>query len=256
MPAPSEQARNLAAIADVRHGFFGRSGGASTGEFAGLNVSTTVGDDLRRVAENRAQVAAEFDLPVDALTMVRQTHSSIVHVLDTAPKEDERPEGDAMVTATRGLLLGVLTADCTPVLLSDPAAGVVGAFHAGWKGAVGGIAVQTVVAMRELGADPARIVAAIGPTISQANYEVGPDFAADVLAQHPGASGHFTVPTGGREHFDLPGFVADQLHAAGVGLVEDLDRCTYADPHAYFSHRYATHKGTRTGRQIAVIGLA
>jgi YfiH family protein len=256
MPAPFEQSRNLGAVSRLRHGFFGRAGGTSSGDFASLNVSESVGDDPETVARNRADAAAALGASVDDLAIVRQTHSSIVHLLTEPPAGGDGPDGDAMVTNRRGLVLGILTADCAPVLLADPAAGVIGAFHAGWKGAVDGIARETVRAMRELGAEPNRIVAAIGPTISQANYEVGPEFAGKVLARHRAAAEFFATPAGGREHFDLPGFVADQLHAAGIGLVEDLDRCTYAAPQIYFSHRYATHKGTGTGRQIALIGLA
>jgi polyphenol oxidase len=153
------------------------------------------------------------------------------------------------------LALGILTADCSPVLLADPEAGVIGAFHAGWKGAIGGIAQATVAAMGALGAEPARIVAAIGPTISQRNYEVGPEFAANLLGRHRDAGNRIMTPPGGKEHFDLPGFIFDRLHEAGVGLVEDLRLCTYAEPKHYFSHRFATHHGTATGRQIALIGL-
>ena len=160
-----------------------------------------------------------------------------------------------MVSNLPGLIMGILTADCSPVLLADAEAGVIGALHAGWKGAIGGIAYGTVMGMVSLGASPERIVAAIGPTISLENYEVGPEFTADVLRQHRDAANRFSKPEGGREHFDLPGFVFDQLHGAGVGLVDDLKLCTYAEPKRFFSHRYATHKGTTTGRQMALIGL-
>lgn len=255
MAAPFVESRYLAAVSALRHGFFGREGGHSGGDFASLNVSESQGDDPNLVAQNRAEVADALGHSPAALALVRQTHSAIVHTL-TAPLSGDRPEGDAMVTDRPGLLLGILTADCTPVLLADTEAGVVGAFHAGWKGAIGGIAGNTVAAMTALGADPARTVAVIGPTISQANYEVGSDFAASVLAQHPGAASRFMTPPGGREHFDLPGFVADQLAEAGVRLVEDLRLCTYAAPERYFSHRRATHEGTSAGRQIALIGLA
>ena len=155
-----------------------------------------------------------------------------------------------------GLVLGILTADCAPILLADPEAGVIGAAHAGWKGAAGGIAYATVLAMVALGADPRDIRAAIGPTISGANYEVGPEFAAASRSrQHPHAAVRISRPDGRPRAFRPPGFVADQLLGAGVGLVDDLRLCTYADPRRYFSHRYATHEGTTTGRQIALIGL-
>ena len=256
MPAPFVESRYFAAVAALRHGFFGREGGHSSGDLASLNVSETQDDDPNLVARNRAEVADALGFPATALATVRQTHSTIVHTLTAPPGPENRPEGDAMVTDRPGLLLGILTADCAPVLLADTEAGVIGAFHAGWKGAIGGIARSTMEAMAKLGADPRHTIAVIGPTISQPNYEVGPDFAASVLAQHPGAANRFTTPPGGKEHFDLPGFVADQLTEAGVRLVEDLRLCTYAAPQRFFSHRYATHEGIGAGRQIAVIALA
>ena len=255
MAIPFEASAALAALAAVRHAFFGRRGGSSTGDFASLNVSEVSGDKPHLVAQNRAQAVAVLGFPPDSLVTVKQVHSSLVHTVTVPPTDGERPQADALVTNVRGLVLGILTADCAPVLLADPAAGVIGAFHAGWKGAIGGIAEATVDAMAALGADPARIVAAIGPTISLPNYEVGPDFAASLLRQHRDAGNRIATPPGGREHFDLPGFVFDRLHEAGVGLVQDLAICTYADPRRYFSHRYATHRGTATGRQIALIGL-
>lgn len=161
-----------------------------------------------------------------------------------------------MVTNVSGVTLGILTADCVPILLADPRAGIVGAAHAGWKGAAAGIVAATVDAMIGLGADPAHIIAAVGPAISLANYEVGPQFAANLFARHPQAENRIMRPNGGREHFDLPGFVGDQLRGAGIGHIHDLGICTYADSDRYFSHRRATHEGTTTGRQIALIGLA
>ena len=157
--------------------------------------------------------------------------------------------------ATPGLPLGILTADCTPILFADPEAGVIGAAHAGWSGAAQGIALNTIAAMVALGADPACIRAAIGPTISGPNYEVGDPFRTDLLAIAPDGAPFFTTPYGGKPHFDLPGFVEAQLRAARIGPVENLGICTYADPVRYFSHRYATHHQTKTGRQIAVIAL-
>lgn len=252
MAIPYRTSPALDAVPGIRHGFFGRAGGVSTGDFASNNVSFSVGDGPANVAANRQAVA---DTLGGALVLSRQTHSTIVRVLTDPADRDTNVEADAMVTTVPGLLLGILTADCTPVLLADPEAGVIGAFHAGWKGAIGGIAQATVAAMTGLGADPARILAAIGPTISGANYEVGPIFAADLLAQHPAAASRLSTPPGGREHFDLPGFVADQLRATSVETIDDLKACTYADPAAYFSHRYATHHGTATGRQLALIRL-
>ena len=256
MIAPFDQSRALGALPRIRHGFFGRRGGASTGIFASLNVSEASGDKLNHVAQNRRQATETLGFPVENLATVKQVHSTTVVAITSPPHSNERLEADAMVSNLPGIILGILTADCAPVLLADPEAGVIGAFHAGWKGAIGGIGYGTVMAMVALGADPDRIVAAIGPTISMTNYEVGPEFAADLLKQHRDAGNRISKPDGGREHFDLPGFVFDQLHGAGVGLVDDLKLCTYAEPKRFFSHRYATHHGTTTGRQMALIGLA
>jgi YfiH family protein len=255
MSSPLAQSPALAALPGIVHGFFGRRGGASVGDFASLNMSTSVGDAAQNVAGNRAAIAGALGMRPERLVILRQVHSARAVNLSVATAPGAI-EADGVVSAARGLLLGILTADCAPVLLADREAGVVGAFHAGWRGALDGIAASTVAAMQALGAEPARIVAAIGPTISLANYEVGPDFTANLLALHRDAGNRIATPEGGREHFDLPGFVFDQLVAAGVGLVNDLGLCTYAAPRHYFSHRYATHKGTRTGRQIAVIGLS
>ena len=219
-------------------------------------MSEAGGDDLNLVASNRAQAVESLGFPAKSLATLRQVHSNSVVAVAMAAAAGEMPAADAMVTNVPGLVLGILTADCAPILLADAQAGVIGAAHAGWKGAVGGIVKATVLAMVGLGADPARVVAAIGPTISAANYEVGPQFAADLLAQHPQAASRIARPNGGREHFDLPGFIADQLRGAGVGRVHDMGICTYADPKRYFSHRRATHEGTVTGRQIALIALA
>jgi YfiH family protein len=189
----------------------------------------------------------------DRLMTLTQMHSSRVLTLERPLAPGQHPEADAMVTALPGLALGILTADCAPILLADPVAGVIGAAHAGWKGAISGILANTVAAMEALGASRQHIVAAIGPTISLENYEVGPDFVANLLAQHRDAANRVSRPPGGREHFDLPGFVFDQLHHCEVGLVHDTGLCTYGAPKQYFSHRRATHEGTTTGRQIAVI---
>lgn len=254
MSIPFERSSVLTALSEVRHGFFGRQGGCSTGIFTSLNTSMSSGDDLNRVAQNRSQAVETLGFHPPSLATVRQVHSSAVRTLTKPPSGNEM--ADAMVANVSGVTLGILTADCVPVLLADPHAGVIGAAHAGWRGAVDGIIAATVDAMIGLGADPARITAAIGPAISRANYEVGPQFAADLLARHPQAGNRITRPDVGREHFDLPGFVADQLRCAGVGQIHDLGICTYADSDRYFSHRRATHEGSTTGRQIALIGLA
>ena len=256
MPAPFITSRVLD-VPNISHGFFGREGGRSTGDFASNNMSIALGDVQDLVISNRSSAAAQMgDFGMRDLVLFRQTHSTTVVTLTERHDVSVAVEADAMVTNRRDQLLGILTADCAPVLLADPDAGVVGAAHAGWKGAAGGILYATVMGMVALGADPARIRAAIGPTISGANYEVGPDTAAQITALDKSAAGHVTIPPGKtREHFDIPALLAEQLFGAGVGLVSNLDICTYANPAKYFSHRYATHHGIGTGRQISVIGL-
>lgn len=251
-----EQSPALARLPGIRHGFFGRRGGHSTGLFASLNMSTSTGDRPNLVEKNRAAALAALGLPPDSLAVMRQTHSTIVLGVNRPPGEAERPEADGMVTNMPGVALGILTADCTPILLADPVARVIGAAHAGWKGATQGIAGKVVDAMVSLGAEPERIIAAIGPTISYKNYEVGPDFARNLLATYRDAANRIGKPDGAeREHFDLPGFVFDQLHDAGIGLVDDLRLCTYGEPKRYFSHRYATERQWVAGRQISIIAL-
>lgn len=247
-----EQSSAIAALPFIHHGFFGRVGGASTGDFAGLNVSLSVGDDPELVRHNRAIVADAMG--TSALQMLKQVHSAKVETI-SAPLPGT-VEADAMVTATPGLALGILTADCTPILFVDPTAQVIGAAHAGWRGAVDGIIGNTIAAIVSLGAKPENIIAAYGPTITGPNYEVGEQFRSDFLALHPSGKHHFTTPTDGQPHFDLPGFVEEQLKHAGVQEIERVGGCTYGNPDRYFSHRYATHQGTRTGRQIAVVSMS
>jgi YfiH family protein len=244
-------------VPGIRHGFFSREGGRSKGDLAGNNMGINQGDNPDLVVSNRASAAnAMGGYDVTDLVVFRQTHSTKVVTLTERPDRTIAIEADAMVTNRPDLLLGILTADCSPILLADPEAGVTGAVHAGWKGAAGGILAATVEAMIALGADPKSIRAAIGPTISGSNYEIGPDTARDIVALDPSAASHTGVPPGkSREHFDIPSLLTEQLFAAGVGLVGDLGICTYANPQKYFSHRYATHQGTNTGRQIAVIGM-
>ncbi|KKB13519.1 hypothetical protein VE25_01420 [Devosia geojensis] len=255
MSAPFETSPDLSALPRLKHGFFGRRGGVSTGDFTSLNISEASEDDPGTVAENRCRIAEAMGFTPSHLATLRQVHSARVVSLAAPTEPGARPEADAMVTRTRGLLIGIVTADCAPILLADPETGVIGAAHAGWPGARAGISAATVDAMVALGAEPGRIVAAIGPTISAANYEVGPQFMAEFLAHRPEAEAFFSVGPGGREHFDLSGFVAAQLRAAGVAAVEIAGGCTYGSPERYFSHRYATHHGGSTGRQLSVIGL-
>lgn len=240
------------ALGGVPHGFFGRRGGVSTGEVAGLQVGLGAGDDPQAVAENRRRAAAAVCAGC-AIVTVYQVHSADVAVVHGPWPEDDRPRADAMVTDKAGMLLGIVTADCAPVLLADEAAGVIGAAHAGWRGAHAGVLENTLAAMVELGADPVRIAAAIGPAIAQASYEVDDSFRA----RFSKADAHFFAPgRPGRWQFDLPGYAAMRLKQAGVGRVERLDLDTYADPRRFYSYRRATHEGKPAyGRQFSLIAL-
>ena len=255
MISPFEQSPSLAAMTNVRHGFFGRQGGYSQGLFASNNMSIAAGDAPHLVEANRSGAAQALGFLRKNIYLLKQVHSSTVRTLLDYPDNDVPVEADAMVTRLPALALGILTADCTPILLADPDAGIIGAAHAGWRGAVDGICGATVDAMVALGAEPASIVAAIGPTISGQNYEVGEQFKTDVLALHPDGEQHFFLPPGKKWHFDLPGFVEAQLRQSGLREIEKVGGCTYGEPERYFSHRYATHQGTKTGRQVALIGL-
>jgi YfiH family protein len=246
------EAENLIAPG-IAHGFFGRSGGVSTGLYESLNCGPGSSDDPADVAENRRRVAAAL-LQGARLISLSQIHSATVHTLTG---REDRPEGDGMVTATPGVALGILTADCAPVLLADPEARVIGAAHAGWKGALGGVLEATLEAMETLGASRNNIQAAIGPSISQDNYEVGWDFRDRFL--HLGLKNRrFFVPSGREGHyrFDLPGYAAHRLTAAGVGSVAALGVCTYPPENGFFSFRRTTHAGEADyGRQISAIVL-
>lgn len=255
MTPPFEQSPALAALTHVRHGFFGRQGGYSEGPFASNNMSIAIGDKPQLAEANRAGAAQALGFLRKNLYLLKQVHSAHVRTLTDYPDHEVPVEADAMVTRLPALALGILTADCTPVLFADPVADIIGAAHAGWRGAVDGICGATVDAMVALGAEPGNIVAAIGPTIAGDSYEVGPQFMTDFLQLQPDAWRHFFVPEGKRTHFDLPGFVEAQLRKSGVKTIERVGGCTYRQPERYFSHRYATHQGTSTGRQIAVIGL-
>ncbi|HEY0266448.1 MAG TPA: peptidoglycan editing factor PgeF [Rhizomicrobium sp.] len=244
----------------IAHGFFGRLGGVSTGLYAALNCGPGSRDEALAVAENRRRVA-EALAPDVQLVSLSQVHSATVHTLP-AWSGGERLEGDGMVTATPGLALGILTADCAPVLLADAKARVIGAAHAGWKGALGskeggGVLEATVAAMQKLGAQKDHIRAAIGPCISQANYEVGWDFRDRFLELGLRNRKFFTVSDKeGHYRFDLAGYVAHRLAAAGVGSVETLGVCTYPADSGFFSFRRATHAGEPDyGRQISAIVL-
>jgi YfiH family protein len=236
------------------HGFFGRQGGVSTGLYESLNCGPGSQDAPQAVMENRRLVSAAL-APDIALVSLSQIHSSIVHTLTEAPLQ--RPEGDAMVTATPGLALGILTADCAPVLLADHAARVIGAAHAGWKGALGGVLEAALDAMEKLGASRNRVTAAIGPCISQDNYEVDFNFR-DRFLELGLKHRRFFVPSGREGHyrFDLPGYAAHRLTQAGLASVESLGVCTYPPENGFFSFRRTTHaKEADYGRQISAIML-
>ncbi len=243
------------ALAGLPHGFLGRRGGVSTGVHAGLNVGVGSDDDADAVMENRRR-AAEAVLPGAALTTVFQVHSPDVVVATQAWPIADRPPADAMVTDRPGLLLGILTADCAPVLFADAAAGIVGAAHAGWKGALGGVTDQTIEAMVRLGADRSRIAAAIGPCIARTSYEVDEGFAQRFEAADPANERFFTPGRPQHFQFDLEGYVAHRLAAAGLMQVTALGLDTYPDTDRFFSFRRATHRGDPGyGRQISLIGL-
>lgn len=241
-------------LAPLRHGFFTRRGGASSGVFAGLNCGPGSSDQSEIVRINRGRVADALNVPPDHLLTVHQVHSAgVAHV--TGPLT-EKPRADAMVTATPGLALAVLTADCQPVLFADTKAGVVGAAHAGWRGALDGVLEATLDAMETLGAARGDITAVIGPTISQSAYEVGPEFLDDFIADDPANSRFFGNGDGDRYLFDLPAFGLHRLRQAGVGHAEWTRHCTYSDPARFFSYRRATHAGEADyGRMISTIRL-
>jgi polyphenol oxidase len=239
----------------TRHGFLGRQGGISGGPYGGLNVGVGSEDDPAAISENRLRATAAV-MPGATLVTLYQIHSADV-VTVIAPFEDgTRPRADALVTDRPGLLLGILTADCAPVLLADIHAGVIGASHAGWKGALAGVTDATIVAMEGLGADRTRMVAAIGPSISRASYEVDDGFARRFEEADPANERFFSGGRDGHHQFDLEGYVASRLASAGIGHVEMLGLDTYSDPERFFSFRRSTHRNEPDyGRQISLIGL-
>jgi YfiH family protein len=242
------------AIGGSSHGFLGRRGGISTGIHAGLNVGLGSDDDRAAIAENRRRVVAAVK-PGVALATVHQVHSAIAVVAEVFP-DDARPHADALVTDRPDLLLGILTADCVPILLADETAGVVGAAHSGWKGAIGGVVAATVTAMEGLGADRGRITAAVGPCIGRASYEVDEGFLARFCADDAENERFFLAGRPGHHQFDIEAYVVARLAVAGVRRIEALGLDTYADEDRFFSYRRATHRGERGyGRQISVIGL-
>lgn len=239
----------------IPHGFLSRRGGISQGVCAGLNVGFGSKDDREAVRTNR-RLAIEAVAPGAQLVTLHQVHSATALPVTAPFPDDGRPHADALVTDRPGLALGILTADCTPVLFADRQAGVIGAAHSGWKGAIGGILDSTLAAMEQLGADRARIVAAVGPTIARKSYEVDEGFFRRFVAEDPEHERFFSAGKPGHHQFDLEGFVVARLAAAGVTRVEALGLDTYSDPTRFYSYRRATHRGEPDyGRQISLIAL-
>jgi YfiH family protein len=244
------------ALGDIAHGLLGRRGGVSTGDLAGLNVGYGSSDDRGAIDENRRRAIAAV-LPDAVLATVHQVHSSDAVYVERPWAQNGRPRADAMVTDRPNLLLGILTADCAPVLLADAEAGVIGAAHAGWRGALAGVTDSAVAAMEARGAQRERICAAVGPCITQLSYEVGDDFRRQFVEQEPGSERFFVESALGKPHFDLPGYVVHRLLAAAVGQVDVVQVDTYAEPDRFYSYRRATHRGESDyGRQVSLIGLA
>ena len=250
-------ASTLESCDGIRHGFFTRQGGVSKGVYGSLNCGLGSRDDVENVRQNRSLVAETLGVPPEHLLTLYQIHSATAVIVDK-PWNGTVSEADALVTRTPGLAIGALTADCAPVLFCDPEARVIAAAHAGWRGALLGIVEATVASMERLGAKPERVVAVIGPTISQRAYEVGADYVERFLAEEPASSPFFMTDDGsGEPHFDLAGYVADRLARAGVGTVSDLGLCTYCDETRLFSYRRSQHHGEDDyGRQISAIVLA
>jgi polyphenol oxidase len=244
-------------IDGVRHGFFTREGGVSEGLYTSLNCGLGSGDDTDKVATNRGRAMAQLDLDADALVTCYQVHSPTVVEVDTPWARENAPRADAMVTTRPDLALGILTADCTPVLFADRKARVVGAAHAGWRGAVTGVLDATVAAMSKHGARPQTMVAAIGPCIAQRSYEVGPEFPAPFLAADP-ADAMFFVPSTRPGHFmfDLRGYVAKRLKKIGIGEVHQMPNDTCREEDRFFSYRRACLRGEKDyGRGLSAIAL-
>ncbi len=248
---------NLSRLSGIAHAFFTREGGVSEGVYASLNGGLGSGDERARVIENRKRMAAALDVAPECFATVFQVHSPDAIVIDEPWDEGTRPLADAMVTRRPGLAIAVSSADCGPLLFADEEARVIGAAHAGWKGALTGVIEATVAAMEGQGAKRARIRAALGPMISRAAYEVGPEFKARFLEADATHAKFFTPsPRDGHTMFDLPAFIGERLRQAGVGGVDDLARCTYGDEALFFSYRRMTHRGeTDYGRHLSAIAL-
>ncbi len=240
----------------VRHGFFGRRGGVSTGVYNSLNCGHGSGDDPEKVTENRRRFCTAMGSSLERLASPRQIHSAKAVITETAYAPTDRPECDALVTKRPGLLLGVLAADCAPIVLCDPHNGVIAAIHAGWRGAVGGVIESAVEAMVQLGADPSKTAAGVGPCLSQSSFEVGPDLADAVLDATPWAEHLFEPGQNDRQYFDLKRYCLGRLARMGVAHMDALTDDTLTQPEDYFSHRASIKAGQRDcGRNITGIML-
>lgn len=240
-------------LSPFRHGFFTRRGGASSGVFKGLNCGLGSSDQTNAVKINRARVAEAMDVGADALASVHQIHSTDVAIVEL-PSDDRPVKADALVTRNPDVALAILTADCQPVLFADHEAGVVGAAHAGWRGALGGVLEATIDAMETLGASRGNIFAVIGPTISQSAYEVGPEFLDEFLSVDPDYSRFFGNGKAGKYQFDLPSFGLYRLRQAGVAEAEWTRHCTYSDASRFYSYRRSVHENEQDyGRLISTI---
>jgi len=249
---------DVLALPGIRHAFFTREGGVSAGCYASLNGGVGSADDKDRVIENRARMAAALAVGPDRFLTAFQIHSPHVVVADTPWTAAARPRADGIVTRTPALAIGVSTADCGPVLFAEPHARIVGAAHAGWRGALSGIVEATIAAMEALGAARDKISAAVGPMIRQSNYEVGADLMARFAAEDPESATFFApTPRPGHALFDLSGYVTARLRRAGIRHIEDIGLCTYGDPSLFYSYRRATHCAESDyGRHVSAIVLA
>lgn len=250
-------APSLSSLRDIRHAFFTREGGVSQGVYASLNGGVGSSDDAAHVAENRRRMARALNVDGDQLATVHQIHSPDVVVAERVWNVETRPRADAIVTRTAGLAIGVTTADCGPVLFAEPKAQVIGAAHAGWRGALTGVLDATIAAMEQLGADRDRIHVALGPMIRQRNYEVGPEFVQAFCEQDPANSRFFQdAERDGHALFDLAGYIAARLRRAGILQIDDIGLCTYAEPDRFYSYRRSVHRGEPDyGRHINAIVL-
>ncbi len=254
MLRPIEEA-TISALPGVGHGFFTRQGGVSQGIYASLNCGIGSQDSLEAARENRARIVAH--LGGDRLVTPHQVHGTTVATVDAGTAADWRPKADALVTTARGAVLGVLTADCAPILLADPVAGVIGAAHAGWRGAVAGVAEAAIAAMEGVGAARRHIRAAVGPCIGAAVYEVGPELEAEFLAQDAGNARFFARPiSGARPHLDLSAYLVHRLRRAEIAAVGAVSACTFTLEKGFYSYRRSRLRGEPDyGRQISAIVL-